>query len=417
MCDSDTDRTGGLTDNLGIKYEDLAYGTQHGFASVGSNNGHNGTTVVTMYQNPDVVTDFAWRSADVGKRLINRFYNRSYKKSYYIGCSLGGRQGIDAADRFPKDFDGIVAGSPALDFNNLQSWRASFFPITGSNKSSDFISKSTWKTLIHQEVLKQCDGIDGSVDGIIEDPNLCHFHPEALLCRSHDSTNCLTSKEVEIVRKIFSPLIGKDGKLIYPAIQPGSEIKSAEQLYAGEPFSYSNEWFKYVVYDPSWNASLFTTHDAAVADALNPSNIRTWPSTLAPFRDRGGKIIAYHGGQDDKITSFNTERFYKHLSQGMQASPAELDRFFRFFRVPGMFHCNSGPGAWVLGQGGGASAKGVPFNSSNNVLAALVRWVEDGVAAEDIVGKKFFNDSVDLGVDYQHRHCRYPARIGVATHG
>ncbi|KAF6220895.1 hypothetical protein HO133_002575 [Letharia lupina] len=393
-----------------IKYEDLAYTTQNNFASVGSNNGHNGTTAITMYHNPDVVTDFAWRSLHTitvaGKKLTNLFYDKAYKKSYYLGCSLGGRQGIKAADMFPGDFDGIVAGSPALDFNNLQSWRASFFPITGSANSSGFISTASWTTLIHDEVLKQCDGLDGVMDGIIEDPNLCSFRPEALLCAKNASTNCLTSTQVETVRKIFSPFYGEDGNLIYPAMQPGSEILAAENLYAGKPFSYSESWFKYVVYDPSWNAATFDIHDAAKAETLNPSDIRTWPDRLCGFRNRGGKMLLYHGGQDNQITSFDTERFYDRLSRGTPAPSDALDAFFRFFRVPGMYHCNSGPGGWVMGQGGGASAAGVPFARANNVLAALVHWVENGTAVDDIVGTKFVNDSVELGVDFRHRHCR-----------
>ena len=229
-----------------------------------------------MYRNPDVVADFAWRSCvilfnpsrfvrvsivtrirsgellilsfhdrlhtitDVGKKLVNLLYNRAYQKSYYLGCSLGGRQGMKAAEMFPSDFDGIIAGSPALDFNNLQSWRANFFPITGPANSSDFISKTTWTTLIHDEVLKQCDGLDGAIDGIIEDPNLCDFRPEALLCKVNNSTHCLSSTQVDIVRRIFSPFYGEDGNLIYPAMQPGSEIMAVDKLYAGAPFSYSN---------------------------------------------------------------------------------------------------------------------------------------------------------------------------------
>ncbi len=117
-------------------------------------------------------------------------------------------------------------------------------------------------------------------------------------------------------------------------------------------------------------------------------------------------MILFHGGQDDKITSFNTERFYNYFSCATQQTSNELDAFLRFFRVPGMFHCNSGPGAWVFGQGGGASAAGVPNESANNVLAAVVQWVEYGTAVEEFVGTKFVNDSVDLGVDFQHRHCK-----------
>ena len=140
---------------------------------------------------------------------------------------------------FPGDFDGIVAGSPALDFNNLQSWRAHFFLDTGPLNSSDFISATSWKTLIHEEVLNQCDGLDGAIDGIIEDPSLCNFRPEALLCKKHSSKNCLSSTQVEKVRKIFSPFYGNDGNLIYPAMQPGSEVLAASGLYTGKPFSYS----------------------------------------------------------------------------------------------------------------------------------------------------------------------------------
>lgn len=158
--------------------------------------------------------------------------------------------------------------------------------------------------------------------------------------------------------------------------------------------------------DPTWNPATFTVHDAAAAEALNPSNIRTWPIDLSVFRDASGKIISYHGGQDNQITSFNTERFYHHLSSGMRASPAELDDFFRFFRISGMFHCNSGPGAWVVGQAGGVSAVGVPFESEENVLAALVEWVENGNAPDTLEGTKFVKDTASMGVAFRRRHCR-----------
>jgi len=175
----------------------------------------------------------------VGKNLTDIFYRTPHSKSYYLGCSLGGRQGIKAAEMFPDDFDGIVAGSPALDFNNLASWRASFFPITGPINSTNFIAASTWTNLIHNEILNQCDGIDGVIDGIIEDPDLCNFTPDTLLCNYTTPPDCLTPVQVEMVRKIFSPLYGEDGKLIYPAMQPGSEDMAIDKLYAGEPFSYS----------------------------------------------------------------------------------------------------------------------------------------------------------------------------------
>ena len=175
----------------------------------------------------------------MGKDLTARFYGRPHSKSYYIGCSLGGRQGIYAADSFPEDFDGIVAGAPALDLNNLVSWRASFFLITGSVNSPRYITESQWKGLIHPEVLRQCDGIDNVLDGVIEDPTLCSFQPDILLCERNQTHDCLSHDQVETVREIFSPLRDENNRLIYPAMQPGSELRSANGLYAGKPFMYS----------------------------------------------------------------------------------------------------------------------------------------------------------------------------------
>lgn len=356
-------------------------------------------------------------SVTVGKQLVSAFYNQTAGKAYYLGCSLGGRQGIHGVDLYPTDFDGVVAGSPALDFNNLYSWRGSFFPITGAAGSPTFIRASTWTTLIHDEVLRQCDSLDGAPDGIIEDPSLCNFRPEALLCASQvtNSSDCLTSAQVSTVRRIFSPLYGLNGTLIYPAMQPGNEILASSGLYAGKPWSLSQDWFRYVVYnDPSWDASTFDLSSAALADQLNPFNIRTWPITnesgLPAFRERGGKLITFHGGQDQQITSFDTSRWYDALARGTSSTSAELDEWLRFFRISGMNHCSGGPGAWVFGQGGSAAAEGVPFEPEKNVLAALVAWVERDQAPVTMEGTKFKDDQVSGGIDFTRKHCRYPLR-------
>ncbi|OCK84761.1 tannase and feruloyl esterase [Lepidopterella palustris CBS 459.81] len=281
-----------------IKYEDMAYTIYYGFATTGSNNSHNGTSGFAFYHDPDVVTDFVWRSlhttATAGKELIKHFYGKPYSKSYYLGCSQGGRQGAKAAEMFPGDYDGVVAGCPAVNFNYISSWRASFYPITGPSNASDFIQPFTWTGLSHREILRQCDGIDGVLDGILEDSDL--------------------------------PLYGEQGQLIYPGLQHGGEVMAVSGLLAGKPFSYSSDWFKYVVYsNPGWDALTWTIHDATVAEALNPPSIWTWPESLSHFRDRGGKLIVYHGGQDNQITALNTERFYNHLSVGMGSPAACLD--------------------------------------------------------------------------------------------
>lgn len=352
--------------------------------------------------------DFAWRSlhtsVEAGKELTEKFYKTRHSKSYYIGCSLGGRQGIKSAEKFPKDFDGIVAGAPAVDFNNLVSWRARFYTITGPNTGADFIPPAAWKTWIHEEVLSQCDTIDKVKDGIIEDPALCKFDPSTLLCGRRTAPNCLNENQVQQLNTIFSDYTFPNGQLIFPAMQPGSEINAVDRLYAGIPFAYSEDWFKYVVFDPSWNASTFDFADVLAAEALNPGDIRTYPSDLSKFELRQGKLLMYHGQQDFQITAFNTNRFYEHLRG--RRSYSSMDDWTRFFRISGMFHCNSGPGAWVLGQGGNAAQNGIAFDRQHNVLQAMVDWVEKGIAPEYIEGTKFVNDTPSLGVDFTRRHCK-----------
>ncbi|KAI1111729.1 feruloyl esterase B [Nemania sp. NC0429] len=418
-----------------IKYEDIAYGAANGFSSFGTNNGHNGSSGAAFYRNEDAVIDFSWRalhtSVEIGKDLTSRFYDRKPGKSYYIGCSLGGRQGIGSAEKFPGDFDGIVAGAPALDFNSLYSWRASFFPITGDARAPDFIPAETWKTTIHDEVLRQCDYIDGVNDGIIEDPTLCHVDVDRLLCgynsdknntsSSRASTDCLSPAQVGKVKTIFADYLWPNGTLLYPRVNPGGELLAADGLYAGQPYGPSADWFKYAILgQPSWDPTTYTVADAALAVRKNPADIDTWPSSLAAFRRRGGKVLAYHGQQDQQISSLNSVRFWRRLADlelDGAGTGAGMDEFFRLFRIPGMNHCSGGPGAWVVGQGGSPASYGIPFDGAHNVLAAVVDWVEEGRAPGEIVGTKFVGDSVDAGVSYRHRHCRYPYRSTYSGEG
>lgn len=154
-----------------IQYEDIAYGTSFGFATVGANGGHNGTSGKPFYHAPEVIEDFAWRSMHtgvvVGKEITSLFYKQNFTKSYYLGCSTGGRQGMKSAQMFPADFDGIVAGAPAFDFNNLDSWSGWLGVITGfDNTSSGFVDENLWG-VVHDEILAQCDGLDGAIDGYV----------------------------------------------------------------------------------------------------------------------------------------------------------------------------------------------------------------------------------------------------------
>jgi hypothetical protein len=164
-----------------------------------------------------------------------------------------------------------------------------------------------------------------------------------------------------------------------------------------------------VVYNSStFDDTHFSVSDITAAQALNPYNVQTYPSNLSNFTGtHKGKLLIFHGQQDEKITSFSTERFYNHLASGMELHSSQIDDFFRYFRISGMFHCSGGPGAWMIGQSGSGS---MSFYPETNILAAMVQWVEEGIAPDTILGMKFVNDSVAKGLERSRRHCRFPYR-------
>jgi feruloyl esterase len=386
-----------------IQYADLAYTASYGFASVGANNGHNGTSGAPFLDNEDIVADFAYRSVHtgvlVGKQMTKAYYEKDYTKSYYLGCSTGGRQGFKEAQDFPGDFDGIVAGAPALAFNNLSSWSGRGLYVTGPPTAPTFLTPQHW-ALVHEDVLAQCDGLDGVVDGIIEDNDLCAYRPENLQCSRSNSTyanstgtTCLTAPQVLTVRTLFTDFYGLNGSIIFPRANYGAEIPMSFIYYNGQPFPYTQDWYRYAIYnDPTWSAADFSLADAAYAAAKNPSNIETWNGDLSPYQKKGGKILHYHGLADPIITSDNSPRYYNHVSNTMQLPSSDLDAFYRFFRVSGMGHCSGGDGAWGIGQNA-ALLNGTEQTAQNNVLLRIVDWVENGNAPESLTGYKYINVS------------------------
>lgn len=170
-------------------------------------------------------------------------------------------------------------------------------------------------------------------------------------------------------------------------MNPGNELLASDGLYSGTPFSPSADWLKFVILgQPSWDPATYTKDDALVAVEANPAGIATWPSSLAAFQAHGGKILTYHGQQDQQISSLNSIRFWKRLAGEVDNDLDKMDAFYRLFRIPGMNHCGGGPGAWTVGQVGLAPSYGIPFDKEHNVLAAIVDWTEKGVAPDEIVG-------------------------------
>jgi feruloyl esterase len=211
--------------HTGIDYSNLEYGTSLHFATVGVDGGHEGFTAVHMLNHPEVIHDFSHRAVHdatvIGKEIAKAYYAKAPARSYYLGCSAGGRQGMQSALMYPYDYDGIVAGAPAVDWNHFIGAQG----ITAKYFSGDrFISDALW-SVVNLEVYKQCDELDGLADQILADPEVCHFNPEPLDCKNGhgESKDCLTPAQVEALRELYKPIHGTDNQLLWPRFDPGSE--------------------------------------------------------------------------------------------------------------------------------------------------------------------------------------------------
>ena len=246
---------------------------------------------------------------------------------------------------------------------------------------------------------------------IIEDPDLCRPIFTSLVCSSEASnkSSCLNGEQAARVAAIFTDFYGLNGTLVFPRPQPGAELSAYPIFLAGKPFPYATDWFRYAVCNnPNWNPEALSLQDVAYAAALNLFNISSFDTDLYPFRNAGGKILTHQGMQDQIITSDNSERYYQKLSQTMSLPPSDLDDFYRYFRISGMGHCEGGPGAWKIGQV--TSGDPSSLEPEDNILLAMVRWVESGVAPEFVRGTKYVNDTASEGIEFRRKHCKFPAR-------
>ncbi|KAJ7653197.1 tannase and feruloyl esterase [Mycena polygramma] len=399
---------GGCVDYIG-----LDYGTSLHFASVGTDNGHDGGgggdpgDAHQFLNHPEVINDFSWRAvhveAIIGKQIVQAYYGRAAARSYYMGCSTGGRQGTREALSFPEDFDGILAGAPATDFNHAVGWASMIgrylgAPMTPSDASPRWLTQDLW-ALVSAEILRQCDALDGVVDGIISEPDVCDFRPEALQC-TNQTTACLTPTQVKALRSVYSPLYGLQGELMYPRFTPGAEADPSSPTWFPGIFPMESNWLRFVVLnDTTYDFSDFGLADIEAMDRNNAGGLNTFDGDLSAFRDRGGKFVSFHGRRDPLLSSTNSKRVYDLIS--LTLGLPTLDDFYRLFLIPGMGHCAGGIGASRFGQGFAVGQNAVN-DSAHNILLALVDWVEKDVPPETIIGT-----AADGSV---RTHCRYPQR-------
>lgn len=364
-----------------------------------------------MYLQPEVLQDYSQRAITVGtlvgQSITQQFFGRQCGKSYYLGCSTGGRQGWKAVQETPELFDGVVVGAPALNFWGFFAFMGFGYQNLGFNGNDTLVSLVQWGA-VQREVFRQCDGLDGVGDRILEEPDACVLDWTPLLCSSSNtnSSTCFTPAQVEAASKLFKP-VTYNGTLLHPGHRHGYEISLISALYQPEVQVWLPEVFRYIVYSNlSWDPTTFTLADASTALHLNPANLHTFNSDISAFRDRGGKILTWHGMADGILTSEMSDLYYENVRSTLNASVAELDGFYRYFRASGVGHCDGGPGANFLGQMGGAV---VGEGSEENLLMRIVKWVEDGDAPEFIRGTKFVGDRLDGEVAFRRRHCKYPA--------
>ncbi|HEY2015881.1 MAG TPA: tannase/feruloyl esterase family alpha/beta hydrolase, partial [Bryobacteraceae bacterium] len=281
------------------------------------------------------------------------------------------------AQRFPDDFDGIVAGAPASNWTGRAAqsiWTAQAV----HRDEASYIPPAKYP-LVHRAVLAACDSLDGVVDGVLENPRLCKFDPEALECKGADGPECLTAPQVEAARKIYGPSVQpKTGRPLYPGLERGSEMGWA--TWAGpKPLGIGLDYFRFVVFEnPDWDfRTLDFDRDVARAEKLDSKRINATDPDLKPFFARGGKLIQYHGWSDPQISPGNSVDYYGSVLNRLGGA-AKVQGSYRLFMVPGMGHCGGGDGT-----------------SSFDMVGALERWVEEKRPPDRIVALRMRDGKVD----------------------
>lgn len=368
-----------------IGYGGMAEALRRGYATAATDDGHTGGSASFVVGHPEKLIDFAYRAEHEmtveAKRLIEVFYGRAPKFSYWNGCSGGGREGLLQAARYPDEFDGIIAGDPAnIRRNAWALWVAS---ETFKNPETS-IPSAKYRT-IHNFVMNACDAADGLKDGLIEEPESCKPDFAKLECKGADGAECLTAAQVKAVNAIVSPATGASGKVWFPRLEPGAELQWGRLAGGPEPASLFLDEFRYVVYaNPRWDWRSFELdRDAAKAHAVD-KDVDEMNPHLEAFVQRGGKLLLYHGWADQQVAPMSSVEFYE---DAVKDSGDPKGEWIRLFMAPGMGHCGGGEGP-----------------DSFDKIGALEEWVERGKAPEEIVAEH----RSDGKVDRRRPLCAYP---------
>jgi Tannase and feruloyl esterase len=369
---------GGLAGSIGEDEMAGALGT--GYATTGTDTGHAGSPITGDWAlgHPEKVIDFGYRAVHLmtveAKALIAAYYGSPAKYAYWNGCSEGGGQALSEAQRFPDDYDGILAGAPANYFNHLQM---------GGNWISQAIHEDPASMIspaklpaITAAVLADCDALDGVKDGVLEDPRQCHFDPGKLLCKGDENNSCLTAPQIAGLKKVYDGAKNpRTGAQVFPGLVRGGEAgwgfwvagTQAPPMNAQHLIMVSG--LSNLVFDgPKWDWKTFDfDQDVAFADKKVGGAINQINPDLSGFKKHGGKLFQYHGWNDPAISPLNSIDYFNSVQKKM----GDTSDFYRLFMIPGMEHCMGGPGA-----------------SDFDHMNVIVKWVEDGVAPDRVVAKR-----------------------------
>jgi feruloyl esterase len=364
-----------------IQYGALADAVKRGYAAASTDAGHTGTDASFAMGHPEKLKDFGYRAvhetAVQSKHTITNFYGMAPRLSYFNGCSGGGRMAFQEAQRFPADFDAILAGAPGYNRVNQSVQMLMNAKATLDNPAS-MIPAAKYQ-VIHRAALDACDALDGLKDGLIGEPLSCHFDPVVTQCKAGDAPTCLTAPQVEAARKIYAGVKHpKTGELIFPGLEPGSELNWGGPAGGPEPVAVGSDLFKYVVFkDPKWDFRKFDlARDYDAVHRIDSLDLSPTSPDIKAFVARGGKLLIYQGWADMNVAPRSTVAYYENLVKTL--GQKQVDESVRLFFAPGMAHCGGGEGPNVF-----------------DALTPLEQWREQGKAPASIIATHWTYGKLD----------------------
>lgn len=357
------------------------------FAVSFSNSGHVGPepmdTLWAAYA-PQLREDFAHRAAHVtavvAKEILAIFYGKKPDYSYFVGCSNGGREAMMQAQRYPDDFDGIIAGAPAL-WITAGVTRIIHESKVAQDSAGNPILAPASTTILHKAVMAACDGLDGLKDGQIDNPRACKFDPRTLVCRAGQKADCISSQQAEVMRQLYRGAVDENGKDLFFGGEPyGSELLwTGPESFLTRGHALAANQIKFMIYggrshqDFDWRT--WQPDEAAVTDLLRAGGYYNANNPdLSAFKARGGKLLMWQGEADNAAGSYLLLDYYQRVRDKMGGF-AGTDPFLRVYMLPGVYHCSGG----YIGY-------------QHDLLGQMVNWVERGAAPNAIIGSAILED-------------------------